>query len=42
MPFRKVGKGRYRSPSGRLWTAKQVRLYHATGGFRRKPRRRKK
>ena len=41
MPFRKVGKNRYRSPSGRLWTAKQVRAYKATGGFKRRPRKKR-
>lgn len=39
MPFKKVGRNKYRSPSGRKYTAKQVRLYYATGGFKRKPRR---
>lgn len=41
MPFRKVGKNRYRSPSGRMWTAKQVRAYKATGGFKRRPRKKR-
>lgn len=42
MPFKKItsgkNKGKYKSPSGRVWTAKQVRAYKATGGFKRKPR----
>lgn len=38
MPFRKVGRNSYRSPSGKKYTAKQVRAYYATRGFRRKPR----
>ncbi len=49
MPFRKVGRGKYRSPSGRKFTKKQVNLYYLTGGFknmrkatRLKKRRRKK
>jgi len=42
MPFRKVGKNKYKSPSGRTYTAKQVRAYYATNGFKRKPRKRKK
>jgi hypothetical protein len=42
MPFRKVKGGKYKSPSGRTFTAKQVRLYYATGGFKRKPRKRRK
>ena len=41
MPFKKVtsgkNKGKYRSPSGRIYTAKQVRAYYATGGWSRKP-----
>ena len=28
MPFKKVGK-KYKSPSGKLYTAKQVRAYYA-------------
>jgi hypothetical protein len=42
VPFTKVAGGKYRSPSGRLWTARQMRAYKATGGFKRKPRRRKR
>ena len=33
MPFKKVGENRNVSPSGRVFTDKQVRLYHATDGF---------
>jgi hypothetical protein len=33
MPFRKVSGGKYKSPSGRTFTAKQVRLYRAHNGF---------
>ena len=37
MPFKKITsgskKGKYRSPSGRVFTAKQVRKYYATKGF---------
>ena len=39
MPFRKTGRGKYNSPSGRVYTARQVRAYYATRGWRRKPRR---
>lgn len=39
MPFVKVGPDRYRSPSGRIFTLKQVVAYYATNGFRRKVRR---
>jgi len=42
MPFRKVGKNKYKSPSGRTYNARQVRAYYATNGFKRKPRKRKK
>lgn len=41
MPFRKIGKNKYVSPSGRKWTSKQVRLYYATKGFKIKPKRKK-
>jgi len=34
MPFVKKGKYYY-SPSGRKYTAKQVRLYYATRGFKK-------
>ena len=42
MPFKKVGKNKYKSPSGRTYTAKQMRAYYATKGWKRKPRKRKK
>jgi len=29
MPFKKVGKNKYRSPSGRILTLAQVRAYYA-------------
>lgn len=32
MPFTKIGRGKYRSPSGRTFTQKQVNLYYARGG----------
>lgn len=32
MPFEPIGKGKYRSPSGRTFNAAQVRLYYANGG----------
>lgn len=35
MPFKKSGK-KYKSPSGRTFTKKQVALYYATGGFKKK------
>ena len=33
MPFRKItkgkNKGKYKSPSGRVWTKEQIAAYHA-------------
>lgn len=40
MPFKKVGK-KYKSPSGKTFTKKQVKLYYATEGFKKKPKKRK-
>lgn len=42
MPFKKVGKNKYKSPSGRRFTKKQVKAYYATGGFKRKVRAKRK
>ena len=36
MPFKKIGKNRNQSPSGRIFTDAQVRLYYATDGFKKK------
>lgn len=36
MPFKKRKGGGYSSPSGRKFTRKQVALYYATGGFKKK------
>lgn len=36
MPFTKISSGKYRSPSGRTFTSKQVKMYYATGGFKKK------
>lgn len=45
MPFTKIAsgknKGKYKSPSGRIYTAKQVRAYYATKGWSRPVRRKK-
>ena len=38
MPFKKVGTNAYKSPSGRVFTEKQVRLYYATEGFTKVPK----
>lgn len=42
MPFKKVGKDRYKSPSGKTYSGKQVKAYYATGGFKRKPTKKRK
>ena len=34
VPFKKTGKNKYQSPSGRTFTKKQVALYYATNGFK--------
>ena len=34
MPFKKVGKNKNVSPSGKVFTDKQVKLYYATDGFK--------
>ncbi len=36
MPFTSTGNGKYRSPSGRTFTKKQVKMYYATDGFTKK------
>ena len=35
MTFKKIGK-KYKSPSGKTYTKKQVALYYATKGFKKK------
>ena len=39
MPFTKITKGKnrgkYKSPSGRIYTLKQIRAYYATDGWAR-------
>lgn len=46
MPFKKITsgkkKGKYRSPSGRTYTSKQVKAYYATGGWKRPVRRKRR
>lgn len=45
MPFTKTkrkGKTVYKSPSGRIYTPKQVKAYYATKGWKRKPIKRRK
>ncbi len=36
MPFVKTGNNTYKSPSGRTFTKKQVKMYYATDGFTKK------
>lgn len=36
MPFKKTAKDKYKSPSGKTFTKKQVKLYYATKGFKEK------
>lgn len=36
MPFTKTSNGKYKSPSGRVFTKKQVKAYYATNGFKKK------
>lgn len=40
MPFKKQKNGKYKSPSGKTFTKKQVQMYYATDGFTK--RRKKK
>lgn len=42
MPFTKVKKNVYKSPSGRKWTKKQVTAYYASDGFKKKVKSKKK
>ena len=35
MPFKKISNNKYVSPSGRVFTKKQVNLYYATDGFKK-------
>ncbi len=35
MPFTKVASNKYKSPSGRTFTKKQVKMYYATDGFKK-------
>ena len=38
MPFQKITGGKFKSPSGKLYTKKQVALYYANDGFPDKKR----
>ncbi len=35
MPFKKVGRNKNVSPSGTVFTDKQVKMYYATDGFKK-------
>ena len=38
MPFKKIGKNKNQSPCGRVFSDAQVRLYYATDGFKKSPK----
>ena len=42
MPFEPIkkgkNKGKYKTPSGRIYTPKQMKAYYATGGWKREPK----
>jgi hypothetical protein len=43
MPFKKIrGTNKYKSPSGKIWTKEQIIAYHATGGFKKPIKKKKK
>jgi hypothetical protein len=42
MPFIKIAPNKYRSPSGRIFTQKQVIAYYASGGTFKKAKKHKK
>jgi hypothetical protein len=42
MPFKKIGKNKYKSPSGKKYTKKQVVMYYSTDGFKNVKRKKKK
>ena len=35
MPFKKQSNGKFKSPSGRTFSKKQVAMYYATNGFKK-------
>lgn len=41
MPFTKLGKNRYRSPSGRIFTLAMVQAYYASLDDKRKKKKKK-
>ena len=46
MPFTRIkrgkNKGKYKSESGKIYTERQVRAYHSSGGWKNKNPKRKK
>lgn len=42
MPFKKLPSGKYKSPSGKVWTNSQVQAYYATEGFKKPVKKKKK
>ena len=45
MPYKKItrgkNKGKYRSESGKIYTEAQLRAYHTTSGWKKKPGKKK-
>ena len=41
MPFKKTSSGKFKSPSGKTFTKKQVTAYYATDGFKKPVKKRK-
>jgi len=45
VPFNKIKsgkhKGKYKSPTGRVFSKDQVKMYHATDGFKKNPKKKK-
>jgi hypothetical protein len=42
VPFTKTRGGKYKTPSGRTYTRRQVKAYYATGGWKHPVRRRRR
>ena len=36
MPFLKISRDKYKSPSGKIYSKKQVQAYYASDGFKHK------
>jgi hypothetical protein len=42
VPFTKTRGGKYKTPSGRTYTRRQVKAYYATGGWKRPVRKQRR